>query len=463
MKKIITSVGTSIFTNYFDEGKNSNIDKTKIQHYEELIEHPLSDWEKNRERIDLLKSSIEKWAIGNNNIKSSAEIESIVKIIDKYENEEFTVYLLVSDTILSKLSSDIIKKFFQNHKRIHVEEPMVIKGFQVLDQSKFINKGLINLMGTIKTILYNKKSRKMDSNAILNISGGYKIGIPFFTLIGQVYKIETVYLYENSNTLIRVPNLPISFDELLAEKIYFSLENPNSIHSEEKRLLKRYGLIENKKVKRKFKQYNITTLTPLGELYKNFIEEEYPLSKKVLGYYMEYKIYEYFLGNHYKSSDNVIYDKILHSEQFYGNEIDLIFKTTSNNNFILAEIKSSFQISNLKRNKNGKSETRIEHVTNQIIMRVKSLPNNELKNLKEYHLYTYSINRKGNVKNYSTLLAPIKESLNQYNVKFKCFYIKIDINRIRNQSAYPSDGEWKSFMQYKLSKTDFNEINLSKQ
>lgn len=444
MKKIITSVGTSIFTNYFDEGKNSNIDKTKIQHYEELIEHPLSDWEKNRERIDLLKSSIEKWAIGNNNIKSSAEIESIVKIIDKYENEEFTVYLLVSDTILSKLSSDIIKNFFQNHKKIHVEEPMVIKGFQVLDQSKFINKGLINLMGTIKTILYNEKSRKMDSNAILNISGGYKIGIPFLTLIGQVYKIKTFYLYENSNTLIRVPNLPISFDELLAEKIYFSLENPNSMRA----LKPKYGLVNNNK------------LTPLGELYKNFIEEEYPLSKKVLGYYMEYKIYEYFLGNHYKSSDNVIYDKILHSEQFYGNEIDLIFKTTSNNNFILAEIKSSFQISNLKRNKNGKSETRIEHVTNQIIMRVKSLPNNELKNLKEYHLYTYSINRKGNVKNYSTLLASIKESLNQYNVKFKCFYIKIDINRIRNQSAYPSDGEWESFMQYKLSKTDFNEINL---
>ena len=46
----------------------------------------------------------------------------------------------------------------------------------------------------------------------LNPTGGFKGVVPFITVLGMLFQIKTVYVFEFSKTLIKLPPLPVSFD-----------------------------------------------------------------------------------------------------------------------------------------------------------------------------------------------------------------------------------------------------------
>lgn len=200
MKKVITMVGASIFENYFEK----NDDETIKSYYDVLKEKREKDWDNENERRKSVEKAIRKWIQSESDKKNiSAEIKSLAKLQEELK-EDFDIYLLCSDTILSRLAGEIIKDVLLqliNNRRI---ETKVIGGLQIWDRKEF-NAGMSNLISEIYSI-----AGGYWDNVIINITGGYKATIPYLTILAQINRCPIYYIFEETDALIKIPTIPFS-------------------------------------------------------------------------------------------------------------------------------------------------------------------------------------------------------------------------------------------------------------
>jgi hypothetical protein len=265
MKKIITTVGTSIFTNFSkkeiemafnrknpvkkhkDISKIHLIEDDGLNTYgaEEYEDYLFEDLENSIKRYWLfgIKKEVnsDTWTTWKDdlniiNTNASAEITSIINIAQQREGSDFDIYLLTSDTATSWSAATLIKAFFEGYEiegksfakpqfyklnqdgikdmtkpiTISIKEIDHVAGLTVYNKdadgkSEFETKGLFELIKKVKEVA--------DKNSVLNISGGYKATIPVLTIIGQLEEIPLNYIYEDTgSSLIEIGNLPINFD-----------------------------------------------------------------------------------------------------------------------------------------------------------------------------------------------------------------------------------------------------------
>lgn len=226
MKRIINMVGTSIFENY----KKENYDTEFSSYYENLKDKRSKSWEEEKDIIKRLRNKINTWI--EKKIKKapetiSAEIKSLKKL-SKELNEDFEIFLLSSDTILSKLAGEVIKEnLFKLENFVNKKvELKVISELQVWDREKF-NIGLSNLL----TEIYRIANEYWD-NIIINITGGYKATLPYLTILAQINKCPIYYIFEVTDALIKIPYIPISINWSIFEEneeLFFRLEREGNI------------------------------------------------------------------------------------------------------------------------------------------------------------------------------------------------------------------------------------------
>ncbi len=221
MKKIITTVGTSLFTNAINS--NVHID----ENYNEIKDRGIDEWDYyQNNRLKELKEDVIKSDFFKNQ-KASAEIQSILKIVEEIK-ENVTVYLIATATISSRLAAEIIKEFnFLEHQSNYTIEVSfnpktdVILGLQVKDRKKFEREGLVNLLNRIFFI-----SEGYWENIRFNITGGYKALIPYMTILSQINQVSSYYIFEDSADtdfsleLMEIPQLPLKLDEAIFEKYF---------------------------------------------------------------------------------------------------------------------------------------------------------------------------------------------------------------------------------------------------
>ncbi|MEO0260677.1 MAG: putative CRISPR-associated protein [candidate division WOR-3 bacterium] len=274
MKKVITMVGASIFENYFEK----NDDKTIKSYYDVLKEKREKDWDNENERRKSVEKAIRKWIQSESDKKNiSAEIKSLAKLQEELK-EDFDIYLLCSDTILSRLAGEIIKDVLLqliNNRRI---ETKVIGGLQIWDRKEF-NTGMSNLISEI----YDIAGGYWD-NVIINITGGYKATIPYLTILAQINRCPIYYIFEETDALIKIPIILIDIKWSIFEnneKFFFELEKHQIKEIDEKLKIDPdiTSLLE-------FVD-NLYTLNPLGvalwERYKSNFEFFY-ISEEVRNY-----------------------------------------------------------------------------------------------------------------------------------------------------------------------------------
>ncbi|MBY6269758.1 MAG: hypothetical protein CW344_16285 [Parageobacillus thermoglucosidasius] len=211
---IITTVGSSLFTNFIDEKK-----KLKNEH-DELADllYCKSNVSNYGEEIELFRERLPKYIRETEN--ACAEISSIKKIIEKIKDKTFHIHLLASETILSWLSAAIIKEKLEEEGYIvHFEEKEdIIDGLQVKDAKRFEKEGLVNFVERVLQI------SNYGYNTVLNITGGYKALIPYATLLSQFYQMPMFYLFgdrfisKEEYTLIEFPQSPITINWGMFEK-----------------------------------------------------------------------------------------------------------------------------------------------------------------------------------------------------------------------------------------------------
>lgn len=277
MKKVITMAGTSIFENYLENNRDVNFG----QYYEQIKEKRSREWNTELVRIDYIKTKIGKW-VQSQRCKSnvSAEVKSLI-MLKKELNDSLEIYLLCSDTILSKLAGEVIKELLLSIQDLDITNDTdikieIIKDLQVWDRKDFKN-GLEHLVDVI-----NKASSGFWDNVVINITGGFKASIPYLTVLGQIYRCPLYYIFENTEELICIEPGPISVDWGLFEK-YVTLLNllSNGV----------YDLVRFRSQYSKFDQFyselksivwldeksNLAELNPLGKIFWEFYIQHIPV------------------------------------------------------------------------------------------------------------------------------------------------------------------------------------------
>lgn len=237
MKKIITTVGTSIF---------SELKSSAFKAFEEIRNKSNSQWDNFNGKfgpIEDLKKEFSVNIFSERNEQLSAEITSILKI--KETSKEISeVYLIASDTITSRLASELITSWFKKWEKeikIHFNhEKDLIRGLQVNDKKQFQKEGVPNLLERLHSNDISNEGNYWQ-DCIFNITGGYKAFTPIITIVAQINRIPAYYIFqeqedlkESKPVLLKIPQLPVFIDQQIFHKYYSEFILAANIDSKDK-------------------------------------------------------------------------------------------------------------------------------------------------------------------------------------------------------------------------------------
>jgi len=144
-----------------------------------------------------------------------AELSCIEKIKERYPQAKPTVRLLCSDSAESRLCGEIIKQWL-DARRIVCNAPQVIEGLVVDRKDLFEKVGMPKLYHALrdeqKKLYRNDLNTPQDPCVVYNINGGYKAAIPFLTVFAQMTCAPIFYVFEDSDELLQVPQMPVKVD-----------------------------------------------------------------------------------------------------------------------------------------------------------------------------------------------------------------------------------------------------------
>jgi putative CRISPR-associated protein (TIGR02619 family) len=238
MKKILTTVGTSLLTHLREE---KWIDKGEYDyfHNNEKDADKIYNDRKDKEKIDRLKKIALRYLsdkdINNNEDlnKMSAELKSLYKIIKSEKLDRPDIYFIYSDTPAGKVVTDILKEYLNKSNKLNAGsiEMKKISYLQVFNRMAFENEGIPNLIEYVseKVNFDYKTGTEYSKNIILNITGGFKAVVPYLTLMGSVFEIPVYYIFEETDELIKLPPMPVRFNYKILED---NLEIINKIAKE---------------------------------------------------------------------------------------------------------------------------------------------------------------------------------------------------------------------------------------
>ena len=175
-KTIITTVGTSLLTNFRKQTSSETI----------LNANTLFDFIRNGDPTTVC-----------------AETNSLERLLKKGDS----VLLMHSHTDEGELCSDALLKYY-NRRAIQCET------HEVLDlsykESRFKVRGLRSLVGSLIDKIREENNKGID--VIINATGGFKAEIAYATLVGLLFKTPVYYIHEAFQDIIEMPTAPIAWD-----------------------------------------------------------------------------------------------------------------------------------------------------------------------------------------------------------------------------------------------------------
>lgn len=395
MKKVIVTVGTSIFTN-FRKGKGKEDDSTWGD-IEKIETWDPDKWDKNHQRgkrIYNIEKAIEDSFEDDH--KTCAEIESLLTF--EPDLSQIELYLIATDTLLSRLAAKLIvkwlAKFRQKKDTVFFEEVHgkgLIKGLQIKEKESFEREGFPNLIKRIEEIYEpphlsedsKKFKREGKKEVFLNISGGYKALIPGLSILGQLFQIPLIYKYEDSPEIILQNSLPIEFAEEAIDRMYPRFITREKINKSELADWEASELTFFSKMYGFFgEDSEYFFRTAIGDLFNRFIEKREPESVRVMGFAVELLFYKYLIENGKEGFQTLAHSHYA-KEDKKGPEFDFWFSNNASE-FAIGEVKSAIQVVNAFEEYGTNHKSLSEQIRNQIAYLISQglIPT-------EYHLYFY--------------------------------------------------------------------------
>jgi putative CRISPR-associated protein (TIGR02619 family) len=264
--KLVTTAGTSLITNIINTLRNrcnlTEEEKKALENFSKIFKKDYNEKNKLLKEYEELKNFVKQRITFD--VKTSAEIKSIIAIqhSGKFKGYPLEIELIATDSLLSPLCSEILKDLIEKNTNLKVNfnEKNIIKDLQVTDYKRY-KVGLINLLNRLNQIGSNGK---YFGDMALNVTGGFKGVIPYMTIFGQVNNIPIFYIFEFTDALIEIPQIPITLNEKLFDKYWSEFYK-----------IEREGIIEKDKLDFKFLketeslleiEEDMVTFNPLGKI-----------------------------------------------------------------------------------------------------------------------------------------------------------------------------------------------------
>jgi putative CRISPR-associated protein (TIGR02619 family) len=144
--------------------------------------------------------------------KMSAEINGIVQFYNgRLPGSPDCHYLLSTDTWLGEETACLVEKWLRT---VSGQFSTIVNRHSDL-QTERITEFQLSLSDLIKDLCNELPRYKAEGYQIVfNLTGGFKSVQGFLQTIAGLYADETVYIFERSSTLLRIPRLPIRLDAL---------------------------------------------------------------------------------------------------------------------------------------------------------------------------------------------------------------------------------------------------------
>lgn len=156
-----------------------------------------------------------------------AELSALYAYADDRDTGELNpeidrVELLHSDNMLGLVCAEMLKLALEHFHRqdgkfqvnLHCIEHLDIQ--QIKDKAVKPQDGLAKFAAVLVGLL---RQYKNEPEVVLNATGGYKALMPYTTLAGTLFDREVVYVFEESDALVRLPHLATNLDLAALEKI----------------------------------------------------------------------------------------------------------------------------------------------------------------------------------------------------------------------------------------------------
>ncbi|MBC2712025.1 MAG: hypothetical protein HGJ94_13890 [Desulfosarcina sp.] len=212
---ILSPCGTSLLTNL-----------ASAQHRKLIAENgnaknPEDVAQEDRAILEDLLQEAEKVLLESNILKAgelSAELNSIIRVYDgKLEAKGDFHQLLCTDTWLGESTGRLIEKWLKKYE--FVVDLKRQQDLQTTDLESF-QFAMAEIVIWCEEVLqlYRKNYR-----IIFNLTGGFKSVQGFLQTLASFYADETVYTFERTNTLLRIPRLPIEMTAfgVIADNLQF--------------------------------------------------------------------------------------------------------------------------------------------------------------------------------------------------------------------------------------------------
>jgi putative CRISPR-associated protein (TIGR02619 family) len=202
---MLSSCGTSILTNDVDE----DLRKLLNRHANVKSSNDVPSLERERIREHIENREKKFAGISLEDVKrDSAELNGILSFYGGQvarENRQDIHYLLATDTWLGEETAKIVESWLRN---LGFTNTCVYRhsDLQTADWQLF-RSSLSDLVKWCAEIIVPQ--RTMHCRVIFNLSGGFKSETGFLQMLGMFYADETVYMFERSGELMRIPRLPV--------------------------------------------------------------------------------------------------------------------------------------------------------------------------------------------------------------------------------------------------------------
>lgn len=155
----------------------------------------------------------------------SAEIYSLINM-NLTDNDR--VHLIASDTDDGEACAKAVEMYLEQYwPKVDVKVKR-ISGLQVDDPVSFRRKGVVEYCRYCLQAAYNFGS----DNLVLNPTGGFKALVPYTVLVGMLKHVPCRYIFEQSDTVLELPPLPIEFERSTFESyrpLFEQMERDTSI------------------------------------------------------------------------------------------------------------------------------------------------------------------------------------------------------------------------------------------
>ncbi len=325
---IITTVGTSLLSNLLKE------------EFKDSFKFQLSSSTSKKIQNNSLKrpdtqvsSAISEVLLGNEdfpvdrkykiNLSASAEIKSICKIAS---GAPATVYLLATDTFMSEYAAEQIAEHLNGKNGLTVINNGRINKLKIDAPKEFEQSGFGELIKMLDSIRQEHK----DDEIILNISGGYKALIPFLTIYAQLKSLPLKYIYEDSEEVISIGSANLNFDWAIMEALRPYLVDkiiPADLGDNGEQIIK--ALKESYLILSNGENNEEYLLSPLGKMMVNSFHDKTNLNNKILGTFLEYKYFEYYIKKEFNTDISVLEFDLPYTYEFSEDQNTFVFDFSS--------------------------------------------------------------------------------------------------------------------------------------